>query len=247
MKDPALVACSHGTADTDGTAAVSGLVTAVAAAVEVPVSEAYVDVHGPYVADVVTGHRGDVVVVPLLLAAGFHVHVDIAEAVAAWPQARVSDALGPDPRLTSLLVDRLAAVGAGPDDLVLLAAAGSSDDRAASSVRAAARELAAARGGRVRIAYGASRVPRVTEAVARLREREPDRRVVLASYLLAAGFFQRRLHQAGADLVTAPLLETGLPPDPRLVDLVVERYRQARDPAAPAGPGAGRRSVGPAA
>ncbi len=221
---PALVACSHGTADTDGTAAVSGLVAAVAARLDAPVSEAYVDVHGPYVADVVARHRGEVVVVPLLLAAGYHVHVDIAEAVAPWPRARVAGALGPDPRLTSMLLDRLGAVGATPEDLVLLAAAGSSDDRSASSVRAAARDLATAWGGRVRLAYGASRAPRIAEAVDRLREREPGRRVVLASYLLAAGFFQRRLHAAGADLVTTPLLETGAAPDPRLVDLVLERY-----------------------
>jgi sirohydrochlorin ferrochelatase len=225
---PALVACAHGTADADGTAAVAGLVAAVGGAVQVPVSEAFVDVHGPYVADVVTGHDGSAVVVPLLLAAGYHVHVDIAEAVALWPAARVAGPLGPDPRLSAVLLDRLAAAGADPGDAVLLVAAGSSDDRAAVSVRAQARDLSRAWGGPVRVAFGASRTPRVEEAVTRLREREPGRRVVLASYLLAAGFFQRRLAGAGADLDTDPLLPTGEPPDPRLVDLVVDRYAQAR-------------------
>lgn len=228
MTGPTLVACSHGTADPDGTAAISGLAAAVAAVVDAPVREAYVDVHGPYVADVVAEVAragGDVVVVPLLLAAGFHVHVDIDEAVAPFERAGVAPALGPDPRLTDLLLDRLAAAGAGPGDSVLLVAAGSSDDRALASVRGAARALAAHWSGRVRVAFAASRQPRVPEAVARLREREPGRRVVLASYLLADGFFQGRLHRAGADLVTDPLVRTGVPPDPRLVELVVDRYR----------------------
>ncbi len=47
-------------------------------------------------------------------------------------------------------------------------------------------------------------------------------RVVLVSYLLAPGFFQRRLEGCGADVVTAPLL-----PDARVVDVVLERYRSA--------------------
>lgn len=219
------MACSHGTADPAGTAAVAGLVRAVAARLDVPVSEAFVDVHGPYVKDVVAGHGGDVVVVPLLLAAGFHVHVDIAEAVAPYDGARVAAALGPDPRITGVLRDRLADAGAHPDDPLLLVAAGSSDDRALADVRAAARDLARSREGRVRVAFGASRTPRLAEAVDRLRERDPDQRVVLASYLLADGFFQRRLAGAGAEVVTGPLLETGVEPDPRLVDLVVDRYR----------------------
>ncbi|MGZ4437990.1 MAG: sirohydrochlorin chelatase [Nocardioidaceae bacterium] len=224
---PALVAVSHGTADPAGTAAVSGLVEAVAGMVDVPVGEAHVDVHGPYVADVVAERGGAAVVVPLLLAAGYHVRVDVAEAVAPWPAARVAEALGPDPRLTGVLADRLREAGAGPDDVVVLAAAGSSDDRADASVRNAAADLAASWGSPVAVAYGAARSPRVPCAVARARIEHPGRRVVLASYLLAPGFFQRRLARAGADLVTAPLLGPDRPPDPRLVDLVVERFRDA--------------------
>lgn len=222
-----LVAVSHGTASAAGTAAVSRLVRAVAQVVPGPVTEAYVDVHGPYVADVVAGHGGEVVVVPLLLAAGYHVHVDVARAVAPWPAASVAAALGPDARLTAVLVDRLREVGAGPDDVLLLAAAGSSDERADASVRAAAADLAAAWGSPVQVAYGAARSPRVACAVARARLEHPGRRVVLASYLLAPGWFQRRLLKTNADLVTAPLLEADRVPDPRLVDLVVERFRGA--------------------
>lgn len=221
---PVLVACSHGTANAEGTAAVSRLVDAVRVAATVPVVEAFVDVHGPYVAEVVAEHDGDAVVVPLLLAAGFHVHVDIARATSPWPAASASGALGPDGRLTDVLLERMHAAGVRPDDLVLLAAAGSSDDAAEASVQEAARLLAAAWGYPVGVAYGAARRPRVPCAVARLRIEGTGRRVAVVSYLLAAGFFHRRLLEAGADVVTAPLL-TGSDPDPRLVDLVLSRYQ----------------------
>jgi sirohydrochlorin ferrochelatase len=200
---------------------------------DVPVVEAYVDVHGPYVRDVVAEHGGDAVVVPLLLAAGFHVRVDIAEAVAPWPAAVTSPALGPDDRLTDLLDERLRAAGVLPDDAVVRAAAGSSDDAADASVRAQADLLSAVRRRPVTVAYGAARGPRVGEEVARLRRREP--RVAVASYLLATGHFHRRVLAAGADAVTAPLLDAD-DPDPRLVALVLDRYRGAVPAAGGAGP-----------
>ena len=220
---PTLVACSHGTANPTGSAAITRLVDVVRRSVEGPVVEAFVDVHGPYVDDVVAAHDGDVIVVPLLLAAGYHVRVDVTRAVEPWPGAGVSSALGPDQRITALLVDRLAAAGARDGDVVVLAAAGSSDDAADASVRAAAHDLAAALGRPVTVAYGAARGPRVGCAVTRSRLTEPGRRVALVSYLLATGHFHRRVLAAGADVVTAPLLDDG-EPDPRLVDLVRDRF-----------------------
>jgi sirohydrochlorin ferrochelatase len=226
VSGPVLVACSHGTANAEGTAAVSRLVDAVRRAADVPVVEAYVDVHGPYVRDVVAEHGGDVVVVPLLLAAGFHVRVDIAEAIGPWSSAVAGAALGPDDRLTDLLADRLVAAGAGPDDAVVLAAAGSSDDAADAAVRAQADLLSATRRRPVTVAYGAARGPRVDAEVTRLRDREPGVRVAVASYLLATGHFHRRVLGSGADVVTAPLLDDA-EPDPRLVRIVADRYRAA--------------------
>jgi len=55
--------------------------------------------------------------------------------------------------------------------------------------------------------------------------------VALASYLLAPGFFQRKLVDAGADVVTGPLA-----PDDRLVDIVLDRYRSALSSAPAEGP-----------
>ncbi len=76
-------------------------------------------------------------------------------------------------------------------------------------------------GRSVTIGYGAGAHPRVPEAIAAARADGPAR-VVVASYLLAPGFFHDRVLAAGADLVTAPLA-----PDDRLVAIVLDRYRDA--------------------
>ena len=112
---PALVVCAHGTRDPDGRATVRAVVAEVAALLPgVDVLEAYVDVHGPEVADVVAGlPPGEPlagVVVPLLLAGGYHVHVDIAEVVAARPDVVATPALGPDERLVEVVLDRVASL-----------------------------------------------------------------------------------------------------------------------------------------
>ena len=218
-----IVLCAHGTRSTAGQEAVASLVSAVAKVSTEEVAPAFVDVHGPFLADVVTDGA---VVVPLLLAAGYHVNVDIADAVSALPSAVAAPALGPDRRITSLLVDRLEYAGATPDDVVFLAAAGSSDDAAHESVVAAARDLSARWGAPVTVAYGASRDPSLSDEVARLRAAAPGRRIVAASYLLATGHFHERVLDCGADLVTDPLVTTSV--DDRLVDLVLERALSRR-------------------
>jgi sirohydrochlorin ferrochelatase len=173
---------------------------------------------------VVASVSGDAVVVPLLLAPGYHVRVDITRAAAPWSSA-VAPSLGPSPLLTSLLMDRLHAAAARPGDAVVLGAAGSSDEASDESVRAAARSLSVVWGAPVSVAYGASRSPSLAAEVSRLRS-VTSGRVVVASYLLATGHFHRRILDAGADLVTAPLLGEGSP-DPRLVELVLERFGAA--------------------
>ncbi len=221
---PALVVCGHGTRDATGRAVVSAAVRAVAARLPgVTVHEAYVDVHGPRVAEVVAAlpvRAGGVsgVVVPLLLAAGFHVRVDLAEAVGDRPDVVVTGALGPDDLLVDVVLDRLAAVGAPGGAAVVLAPAGSSEDRAQEDSRDTARRLGERLGTPVRLAYAAGPRPPVACGVTAARI-EGAATVVVASYLLAPGFFQRRLESCGADLVTGPLL-----PDDRVVDVVLARY-----------------------
>lgn len=222
---PVLVVCAHGTRDPAGRAAVADCVAAVTARLpDVDVREAYVDVHGPEVADVVAAippaPDGALagVVVPLLLAAGYHVRVDLAQAVADRPDVVVTPALGPDDRLVDVLVDRVSR-GVEDADVVVLAPAGSSDEQAQEASRETARRLALRIGRPVRVGYAAGPRPPVGCAVARARI-EVGERVVVASYLLAPGFFQRRVEKAGS--ASGPLL-----PDDRVVDVVVERYRAA--------------------
>src|SRR5690606_8859303 len=81
-----LVACSHGTDDARGRSAVATIVADVARlAPEIDVREAFVDVQSPSLVEVAaaTTPAEDVVIVPLLLSAGFHTYVDIAEAAAS--------------------------------------------------------------------------------------------------------------------------------------------------------------------
>jgi hypothetical protein len=58
-------------------------------------------------------------------------------------------------------------------------------------------------------------------------------RVVIASYLLAPGFFHDQLGKAGADVVTEPLL-----PSPVLAEIALDRYDAAVAKAREAAPGA---------
>jgi sirohydrochlorin ferrochelatase len=176
------------------------------------------------------------VVVPLLLSVGYHVKVDIAKAVKSRPGTAAAAPLGPDPRLAALLDQRLREAGVTDNDSIVLAAAGSSNPNAAVSVEELAGQLRALRSNRIVPAYGASAKPSVPEAVAMLREEAAGGagagesaggvsvggRVVVASYLLAPGFFHDQLAKAGADLVTEPLL-----PSPVLAEIALERYDAA--------------------
>lgn len=224
-----LIGCSHGTADLAGRATVQALLADVARArPDLDVREAFVDVQQPEVADVVAdalaGVPADVpvVVVPLLLSGGFHVHVDIAASVAGT-RAVAAGPLGPDPRLVDLLEQRLVEAGAEDRDAVVLAAAGSSDVRAAAAVEEVVAALGTRRTGPVTVGFGSASDPRVPQAVAAARDAAPAGvRVVIASYLLAPGFFHDRLLMAGADLVTRPL-----GPDARLTRIVLDRCAAA--------------------
>ncbi|MGN6299703.1 MAG: sirohydrochlorin chelatase [Angustibacter sp.] len=230
MTAPALIACAHGTRDVRGRRAVGALVASLATARPgLTVAAAYVDVQPPTVAAVVqrtTAGDGRAVVVPLLLSRGYHVGVDVARAVEGR-RAAAAGALGPDPRLTSLLLDRLADGGVAAGDVVVLTAAGSSDARAVADVEQVARAVQAHHAGPVAVGFGASASPSVADAVAAARRDHPGERVVVAAYLLAPGVFHERLLGCGADAVTAPLLLPDAPPDPRLVDVVLDRYDTA--------------------
>lgn len=223
--NPALVACSHGTSDPAGQETIRRLLAAVrrtlpsfhvhAAAVDVET-----DILLPKVLDSLARPA---VVVPLLLSPGFHVHRDIAGAVAGRADRVAAPTLGPDWELAEIGVRRLHEAGARSTDTVILGASASSDPRAREAIDEAARRLGALWGGRIQVGYvGHSSVP-LRDVVSAARS--SGRRVVVSSYLLAPGHFQGELGKAGADLVTAPILRPS--PEPSLVDLVVRRFEEA--------------------
>lgn len=223
--NPLLVA--HGTRKADGVAMIADLADRVGRQLGRRVHTAFVDVLGPTPAEVLTElPDGPAVVVPAFLASGYHVRVDVPAFVTAsgHPDVTVTDALGPSADIVRVVVERLVESGWRPSDSVIMAAAGTSDDRAKRDLRVTATLLSAAIGARVELAYAATGEPRVADAVATMRS-QGARRVVVASYLLADGLFQDRLHQSGADVVTAPLVT-----HPGVARLIARRFRRARLP-----------------
>lgn len=227
-----LIACAHGTRFEEGRVVVRALLDVLreTAPEGVEVLEAYVDVHGPYVTDVVAAARertDDIVIVPLLLSTGYHTEVDLVEAAGGLPIAR---ALGPHPVLAEILADRVRATGADATDTVVLAAAGSTRPGAVVDVeRMAALMTDAGVTAPIVTAYAAASEPTISDAVEAARS--AGRRTVAASYVLAPGHFSRVIERAEADLTSAPIGA-----DPRLAAVVWERWRCAR--------GAGARCVG---
>ncbi|QKJ20862.1 sirohydrochlorin chelatase [Microbacterium hominis] len=233
MTAPALLAISHGTASSAGQAAVSALVEAVAARLpDVTVRLGHVDVQQPDVAASLDAFPADqpVVLVPLLLSAGYHVRVDLKEQTAGRDAIVITPALGPDPRLVDALVERLAPLHPENATGVVLAVAGSSDERANEDCRTIGAMLAARLGAAVEVGFLAAAEPRVDAAVARVRTRVAANgggSVIVANYLLAPGYFHDlAVTLAGGAPVARPLLDDGAPAA-SLVDLVVDRYRDA--------------------
>ncbi|WP_062079065.1 sirohydrochlorin chelatase [Demequina globuliformis] len=223
MTSPILIGCAHGTRSKEGQLTIRNLLQELREATGLDVREAYVDVQEPKIDEVVAGiPEGDgvsAVVVPLLLAGGYHVYVDIAEAVEHRADVVAAPALGPDERLLDIVLQRLDAQGVEHDATVILAAAGSSDPRSQADTERAAEMLRERWGGPVRIGFAAGPKPSVADAVAQARTNGEDGIVAVASYLLAPGLFQRRLEDAGADYVTGPLA-----PHPILLEIVADHF-----------------------
>src|SRR6476646_8003914 len=222
---PVLVAVAHGTSSAAGRSAIGSLVAAVAARrPDLTVRAAFVDVQPPDPAAALSSLQGETParLVPLLLSAGYHVYVDLAEAADAVPGTTLAPALGPDDRLADLLRDRLVAAGLRDDDDVVLGAAGSSQASAVADCERVAAALGRRLGRPVVAGYLSAAEPKLAEAVA--AQRVPGRRVVVATYLLAPGFFADLAGRSGADIVTPPLLLPHEPAPAELVDVVVERY-----------------------
>ncbi|MEV8373680.1 CbiX/SirB N-terminal domain-containing protein [Kribbella sp. NPDC056861] len=220
-----LVAAAHGTADPRGIRAVHELVRLMGQLrPELPISLGFVDVDVPALpglVDRVVADSNQAVVVPLLLSSGYHTSVDIAREAARRPsQVQTAAALGPDPVLADVLVDRLrACVDLGGVDRVVLAAAGSSDRRALLDCSATAALLAERIDRPVEVGCISGAGERLGAVLAR-----STGRVAVATYLLAPGFFADRARRiAGCLPISAPLGA-----DPRIAALALHRYDAAR-------------------
>lgn len=224
---PTLLAVSHGTSDAAGASAIAELVALVDRALpDVDVQAAFVDVQQPDAADTVPAIEGPVVIVPLLLSSGFHVHHDLHGIAAKKTDAVVADPLGPDPRLADVLAERLAGVPgdghpAASTSPVILAVAGSRDPRSLTDAEVMAHLLEQRLGRPIELAYLAARKPDLRTALIA----HPD--APIATYLLARGFFfDLATRLAPGRALTLPLLDNGPVPS-ALVDLIVDRYEAA--------------------
>ena len=228
MTTPALLAISHGTSSPEGQAAVAALVAAVAERLpDVTVRLGHVDVQQPDVAASLAALPDDqpVVIVPLLLSAGYHVRVDLKKQSAGREGVTIAPALGPDPRLAEQLATRLAPLDPDPASAVVLAVAGSSDDRANDDCRAVGAMLAERLGRPVEVGFLAAAEPRLGPAVAHVQDTVGA--AVVANYLLAPGYFHDlAVRVSGDSPVARPLLDDD-EPAASLVDIVIDRYRSA--------------------
>lgn len=230
-----ILTVSHGTGDSRGQRAMTTFAQAIHARVEADhYAHAHVDVQEPSLPTALVEFPDEcfVVVVPLLLSRGFHLEHDIPTAVAASGRTvRVSGALGPDERLARVLHRRLVAQGVRESDRVILAAAGSTDHRGIEDAEQAARLLARYGNYPVTTSYLSAARPSLSEALISARDDSTvGSRMVVASYLLAPGYFSDRVCASGADVVTDPLLMPDGAPDEDLVALAVERYRSCVPP-----------------
>ncbi len=222
---PILIGCARGTTSEEGRLAMGELFDAVRLALPgVEVREAYVDGPGPVLEDVLAeippAHSGiSAVVVPLLLGGGSNIYHDIGQAVEGRDDVVSTMALGPDPRLIDVVLERLREAHVSHDATLVLAATGSPDPRSRADTEAAAETLRGAWAGPVRVGFASGQEPSVTHAVEAAREFGEEGVVAVAAFILAPGVVHAELQDSGADAVTGPLA-----PHPDIVSIVIDRY-----------------------
>ncbi len=210
--EPDLVLVGHGSRDPRAGMVLRALRDAVAARLSVEVTLAWIELDTPLIGDVMRAREDPPVVVPLLLSRGTHTARDLP------PGAR--RALGPDPILTAILLDRLREAAITPGRPLVLAATGSTDPLGTCDLLAQAEMLEAAWKAPVRPGFvtGEPSLSAATEAASAAagestqnRSSEPP---AVVSYFLAPG---RLPDSAEADT-------DHLGTHPALIELVLMRY-----------------------
>ncbi len=230
-RSPVLIGCAHGTRFRAGRDVIRELLVMAAELVDAPVRESFVDIQAPAIEDAVAAHAGpsdatrldapvSAVVVPVLLSTGYHVRKDIGGAVRGRTAVATAP-LGPDERLATVMVERLREAGLSKGDTVVMAAAGTSDPDGVAMVEQMRDLLAGALETEVGLGYVAASAPDVATVVRQARQAGAER-VVVASYMLAPGHFQKKLEASGADVVARPLGT-----HPLVAEVIADRYRAA--------------------
>lgn len=246
---PPLVAVAHGSRDPRAAQVVTELLDRVRRLrPDLPVHGSFLDHMAPSPAQVLDrladDDAGTAVVLPLLLTAAYHSKIDLPGVLrrvrAERPElsVRYGDTLGPHPALLTVLRDRLAEAGVtdpDPETAVVLTSAGSSDTTAnATIIGMAARWAADARTNgpgwhSVVPAYASAASPDPATAVAG-RYAAGARRVVVASYFLAPGFFADQVAEAAYG-AGATAVSPVLGPADALAGLILDRYDASGVPA----------------
>ncbi len=221
-----LLAVAHGTVDPNGLAEVRRLLNIVRTKrPELAVELCWLERAEPLYADVLAALDGPVVVVPVLLSTGHHIKIDIGAVVGRRPQTAIAGPLGPDRRITAVVLDRLLA-GRGPDfqDVVLFAA-GSSDPEAFEQLKVVAEQLqealhAAEGSGRARV------YPRFLTNDDEWYEGLPQGPDV-ANYLLAPGHFNDQLRAWGSYDLESENVAKPIGAHPQVAAVICDRYDEA--------------------
>jgi sirohydrochlorin ferrochelatase len=141
--------------------------------------------------------------------------------------------------MVEVLIRRLDEVGATAEtaagDLIVLTVAGSSDPRAQAEselVKLMFEEALTKRNGSVttvELAFLSAAEPKLKDLIPKLKFQHPRKRVVIATYLLADGYFAGLTKKVGAHLAAEPLLVEGTEPPQQLVDIILDRFKAATD------------------
>lgn len=245
--DVPLLAVAHGTNDPRGLATLDALLERVRfLRPGVETSLSFVSVARPRVADqllrLFAEGMTELVVLPLLLGAGYHVRYDIPEALRIAAAARrpggnapkiyPAAPLGPDPLLAAVLQDRLSAVGGTVfGTQIVLAAAGSANPAANADAITMAGLLGERLGMPVHTGYVSTAEPGINGLLDRLARR--GRPVAVATYLLSSGEFSRRISDSatlaalGSDNPRRMCVSEPLGAHDQVARLVLRRYDAA--------------------
>jgi sirohydrochlorin ferrochelatase len=189
---PALILTAHGSIDPRSTAvtqAIAGRIQRLRP--EIGVRVAFLERATPALGTELSA-TGPAVVVPMLLADGYHARTDIPSIIAAsgTPNVVQAPVLGEDPALLHVLRQRLTEVGVSDDDSdvgVLVVAVGSTNTAANARSATVARSLRMhTRWAGAGMAFATGAQPTLADTTLQLRARGAHR-IVIAPWFLAHG------------------------------------------------------------